>query len=131
MTATTQESQEHTTRRDAPDLTVRGIADISDGRGYLLAGGYRRSLADIPLPAALIRQYGLRWGDEIEGTAIAPRGRTSNDGASQGQPGGRTRNGSSQSGGTRNGSSQSGGSQSSGSKSGTAAKAGGASRVAS
>ncbi len=49
MTATTQESatakespitQEHTRPADTPDAsTVRGIADISDGRGYLRVGG--------------------------------------------------------------------------------------------
>src|SRR5258708_9246248 len=74
MTATTQETavtEEQTRPADMPDvITVRGIADISDGRGSLLAGGYRRSLADIPLPAALIRQYGLRRRDAIEVTAI-------------------------------------------------------------
>ena len=53
-----------------PDLIpVRGIADIEDGHGYLRTTGYRRSPADIPLPAALVRQYGLRRGDTIEGTA--------------------------------------------------------------
>jgi transcription termination factor Rho len=107
-----------------PDvITVRGIADISDGRGYLLAGGYRRSPADIPLPAALIRQYGLRRGDEVEGTAITPRGGTSNDGASHGQPGGSGR--------IRNGGSQNGASKGGASKGGPAAKAGGTGRAAS
>jgi transcription termination factor Rho len=52
-----------------PDLIpVRGIADIEDGHGYLRTAGYRRSPGDIPLPAALVRQYGLRRGDTIEGT---------------------------------------------------------------
>ena len=53
-----------------PDLIpARGIADIEDGHGYLRTAGYRRSPSDIPLPAALVRQYGLRRGDAIEGTA--------------------------------------------------------------
>ena len=49
-------------------IPVRGIADIEDGRGYLRTAGYRRSPADIPLPAALVRTSGLRRGDMIEGT---------------------------------------------------------------
>jgi transcription termination factor Rho len=141
MTAITQETvvtEVQNRPADVPDITtVRGIADISDGRGYLLARGYRRSPADIPLPAAVIRQYGLRRGDEVEGTAIASRGGASNDGASndgasndgagQGQPGGgRVRNGGSQNGGSRSGTSKSGAS-----RSGPAAKAGGTSRAAS
>jgi transcription termination factor Rho len=56
------------------DALVHGIADIEGGRGYLRTAGYRRSPADIPLPAALVRQYGLRRGDTIEGT----RGNTAN-----------------------------------------------------
>src|SRR5260370_4877710 len=89
MTATTQETvvtEEHSRLADVPDvITVRGIADISDGRGHLVAGGYRRSPADIPLPAALIRQYGLRRGDEVEGLAIRPATRpATRRGAAQG-----------------------------------------------
>jgi transcription termination factor Rho len=121
MTTTTQETTVTVTETRPADtldvITVRGLADISDGRGYLLAGGYRRSPADIPLPAALIRQYGLRRGDEIEGTAIAPPGGASSDAASQGQP--------------RGSRPARGGSKGSGPKSGTTAKASGASQAAS
>ena len=130
MTATTQEpttTEEQDRPANALDvITVRGIADISDGRGNLLAGGYRRSPADIPLTAAMIRQYGLRRGDEVEGTAIAPRGGTSSDLPIQGQPGGGTRNGGSQNGAPKNGAPKNGGSRSS-----TAAKAGRVGRAAS
>ena len=146
MTATTQETavtEVQTRPADAPDVTtVRGIADISDDRGYLLAGGYRRSPADIPLPAAMIRQYRLRRGDEVEGTAITPRGGPSNDGASQGPPGGGgAQNGASRTGASRTGASRTGASQTGGarngasrnraSSSGPAAKARGTSRAAS
>jgi transcription termination factor Rho len=54
--------------------TVRGIADIEGGRGYLRTAGYHRTPADIPLPAALVRKYGLRRGDQVEGTAAAGAG---------------------------------------------------------
>jgi transcription termination factor Rho len=57
---------------------VRGIADIGDDRGYLRVAGYRRSPGDIPLTPALVRQYGLRKGDLIEGTATQGRGPADN-----------------------------------------------------
>ena len=50
---------------------MSGIVDASDGRGYLRTAGYRRSPGDIPLTAAVVRQYGLRKGDQVEGV-IAP-----------------------------------------------------------
>jgi transcription termination factor Rho len=61
----------------ARQISVRGIADLSGGRGFLRVSGYRRSPRDIPLTAAQIRQYGLRDGDLVEGHAAekvpAPR----------------------------------------------------------
>ena len=69
MTASIAEKQ------SAPPRTatvVRGIADIDDGRGFIRVSGYQRSPLDIPLTAAQIRDYGLRDGDLVEGTA-APR----------------------------------------------------------
>ena len=134
MTTTTQQTsatEERVRPANPPDVTtVRGIADIGDGRGYLLARGYRRSPADIPLPAALIRQYGLRRGDEIEGAVITPRGGTSDDGAGQAQPrGGRTGNAAPQGGSAKGSLSKNNGSRSGGSKNGAAATANGADRV--
>jgi len=69
MTVTT--SEQAIPAQQARADTVRGIADIEGGRGYLRTAGYHRSPADIPLPAALVRTYGLRRGDEVEGTAAA------------------------------------------------------------
>jgi transcription termination factor Rho len=121
MTATTQETsatEEQARPSDAPDaIIVRGVADISDGRGHLLTRGYRRSPADVPLPAALIRQYGLRRGDEIEGTATAARGGTS---AGHGAPKG---------GAAKNGAAKDNGSKNNGSKNGATATAGAADRA--
>ncbi len=71
MTATATPTQPARLPRSADLTPVRGIADVEDGRGHLRTAGYRRSPADIPLPAALVRQYGLRRGDAIEGTAAA------------------------------------------------------------
>jgi transcription termination factor Rho len=46
---------------------VRGIADISGGRGFIRTSGYLRSGGDIPLTANQVRQFGLRNGDLVEG----------------------------------------------------------------
>ena len=84
MTAITEETTEEQLRvsAEAPARpprppaqpsarAVSGIVDASDGRGYLRTAGYRRSPGDIPLTAAVVRQYGLRKGDQVEGV-IAP-----------------------------------------------------------
>jgi transcription termination factor Rho len=63
-------------------VPVHGIADISDGRGFLRTAGYRRSSGDIPLTPGQVRQYGLRKGDLVVGTA-APQGRDNSDGGSR------------------------------------------------
>jgi len=70
MTVTAEEQRQ---QRDNL-VQVRGIADIGDDRGYLRVAGYSRSPGDIPLTQALVRQYGLRKGDLIEGTAAPRRG---------------------------------------------------------
>jgi transcription termination factor Rho len=66
----------------AAGVPVSGIADLTDGRGYLRTAGYRRSPGDIPLTAAQVRQYGLRPGDQIHGT-VTP-GTVANDTAANG-----------------------------------------------
>ena len=35
-------------------VTVSGIVDLTDGRGYLRTAGYRRTAADLPLTAGLV-----------------------------------------------------------------------------
>jgi transcription termination factor Rho len=53
---------------EPPVAPVAGIVDLTDGRGYLRTAGFRRSATDLPLTAGQIRTYGLRKGDQIEGT---------------------------------------------------------------
>lgn len=92
MTATTEELQAKPpesvsvpAQAAAPSIvTVRGIADIGDGRGYLRVAGYRRSPADIPLTPGLVRDYRLRKGDQVEATA-APRGSDNGNGRGNGK----------------------------------------------
>jgi transcription termination factor Rho len=55
------------TAAEAPVPLVSGIVDLTDGRGYLRTAGYRRSATDLPLTAGLVRTYGLRKGDQIDG----------------------------------------------------------------
>jgi transcription termination factor Rho len=105
MTVITEETRTEEQRRvpegsadTAPQQTaVSGIVDITGGHGYLRTAGYRRSPGDIPLAQALVRQYGLRTGDQVEGT-VAPRERgdgktTSDDGNGGGRDGKASGNG--------------------------------------
>src|SRR5215472_4073261 len=101
MTVITEETTAEEQRRvpegsaetTARQTAVSGIVDITGGHGYLRTAGYRRSPGDIPLTQALVRQYGLRTGDQVEGT-VAPRergdGKTTGD---DGNGGGRDSNG--------------------------------------
>jgi transcription termination factor Rho len=73
MTAIAEETV--TAKEECPVATVSGIADLADGHGYLRTAGYRRSADDIPLTAAQVRQYGLRPGDQVQGTVKQDPGR--------------------------------------------------------
>ena len=90
MTVITEETTAEEQRRvpegsaetAARQTAVSGIVDITGGHGYLRTAGYRRSTGDIPLTQALVRQYGLRTGDQIEGTVASRErgdGKTSSD----------------------------------------------------
>jgi transcription termination factor Rho len=48
---------------------VSGLVDLADGHAFVRTSGYRRGPDDIYVSAAQIRQYELRKGDLIEGTA--------------------------------------------------------------
>jgi transcription termination factor Rho len=81
ITAEKHEEKQVTTPETA--TTVRGIADISGGRGFVRTSGYQRSPDDIPLTTAQIRQFGLRDGDLVEGT-ITTRERSGGNSARNG-----------------------------------------------
>src|SRR6516162_5470864 len=108
MTAITEETRTEEQRRVSRDsggtasqeITVSGVVDVDDRRGYLRTAGYRRSPGDIPLTPAQISHYGLRKGDLTEGTVAA---RERGDGKTSGNDGnGGGRNGAASGNGTRN-----------------------------
>jgi transcription termination factor Rho len=78
MTATTtiQKTAVPPQAQAAPvSLPASGLVDIGDaGHAFVRTSGYRRGATDVSVTAGQIRQYGLRKGDRIEGTA-RPAGR--------------------------------------------------------
>jgi transcription termination factor Rho len=78
MTALAEENPVGTEKRNELLVTVSGLADLADGRGYLRLAGYRRSAGDLPLSAAQVRQYGLRPGDEVVATVRPAQAKAAN-----------------------------------------------------
>ena len=68
MTITTQESPVQAKQAQAA-IPVAGLVDLADSHAFVRTAGYRRGPDDIYVSAAQVRQYGLRKGDLIEGTA--------------------------------------------------------------
>ena len=56
-----------------PPEPVSGLLDITDGRAFLRRSGYQRGPGDVFLSPAQVRQYGLRKGDAVDGTARPPQ----------------------------------------------------------
>ena len=71
MTASTQEKTIPPQPEQAGTVPVSGLVEMADGHAFVRTSGYRRSPDDIYVSAGQIRQYGLRKGDLIEGTARA------------------------------------------------------------
>jgi transcription termination factor Rho len=70
MTATMQETTSPPRKQaEAATITAAGIVDIGDGHAFVRTSGYRRGPADVYVSAGQIRQYGLRKGDRITGSA--------------------------------------------------------------
>ncbi len=78
MTTITDNPQGTLTReaRSAQDVAVipvSGLLDITDGKAFIRSAGYQRGPADTYVSPAQVRQYGLRRGDQVTGTARPPR----------------------------------------------------------
>ena len=70
MTATIARISRPAQVKQAPAaIPVSGLVDLADGHAFVRISGYRRGPDDVYVSAAQIRQYGLRKGDLIEGTA--------------------------------------------------------------
>src|SRR5204862_3529184 len=70
MTTATQESPVRAQVKQAQAaISVAGLIDLAEGHAFVRTSGYRRGPDDVYVSAAQIRQYGLRQGDLIEGTA--------------------------------------------------------------
>jgi len=76
MTATITHSPPQVKQAQAAAIAVSGLVDLADGHAFVRTSGYRRGPDDIYVSAAQIRQYGLRQGDLIEGTARPLAGST-------------------------------------------------------
>src|ERR1700761_3208163 len=65
----------------APLPPVSGLLDIT-GRGpaFLRTGGFRTGPDDVSVPASLLKQYDLRPGDLVTGTARPARPARNNNG---------------------------------------------------
>jgi transcription termination factor Rho len=68
MTATIKESTAPAKQTPA-SVPVSGIVEPSDGHAFVRTQGYRRGPDDVYVSAAQIRQFGLRPGDLISGSA--------------------------------------------------------------
>ena len=75
MTATIHESPVQVKQAPAA-IAVSGLVDLADGHAFVRTAGYGPGPDDIYVSAAQIRQYGLRKGDLIEGTARSQPGGT-------------------------------------------------------
>ena len=61
----------------AASVPVSGLVDLdpeTDGHALVRVNGYRPNPADVYVSAGQIKQYGLRKGDRIEGTARTSAG---------------------------------------------------------
>lgn len=68
---------ERPTQQQAPVQAATGVLDIdTNGKGHLRAESLLPSSSDLQVPPALIRRYGLRKGDHIDGTHGAQRALT-------------------------------------------------------
>jgi transcription termination factor Rho len=64
-----------TVDRGGTAFPVSGIVDARASQAFIRTAGYRRSGHDVHVPAACLRQSGLRSGDHVEGVALPRRPR--------------------------------------------------------
>ena len=70
MTAVIQENPARERAASEPEsFPVSGIAEIGEGNAFIRTSGYRRGPSDVYVSAGQIRKYGLRPGDQVQGSA--------------------------------------------------------------
>ena len=69
MTTTMPETIPRQASDPAAAVAISGLVEFADGHALVRVNGYRRGPDDVYVSAGQIRQYGLRKGDRIEGTA--------------------------------------------------------------
>jgi transcription termination factor Rho len=88
MTATIEEKETRIPPQAPPDARlVSGIVELGDGHAFIRADGYHRGPDDAYVSGAQLKQYGLRAGDLVEGTARAGAARAGSAGTSKGDRG--------------------------------------------
>ena len=88
-------------RPETPEHAVSGLLDVAGSSAFVRTAGFQPGPDDVFVPAALIKQYGLRRGDQIDGAARPP-------GASGPARNGEARNGEARNGEARNGQARNG-----------------------
>lgn len=74
--ASRPEEQSAAAASEKPEVAAAGVLDIANDRqeaGFLRAEGCLASSGDVRVPAALIREAGLRKGDFVAGSCTRPR----------------------------------------------------------
>ncbi len=68
------QGQDEDEAREGEEITpVGGIVDIVDNYGFIRTSGYLPGKADVYISTNQVRNYGLRRGDAVSGTARPPR----------------------------------------------------------
>ena len=57
---------------NAAEHAVSGLLDVAGSSAFVRTSGFQPGPDDVFVPAALIKQYGLRRGDQIDGAARPP-----------------------------------------------------------
>jgi transcription termination factor Rho len=93
MTAIAEETSKEENKEEKTEAVrppgvsaVSGIVDLGEGRGFLRTAGYRRSAGDIPITPAQVSRYGLRSGDQVEGTSGNPQAKPNESKPNESKP---------------------------------------------
>ena len=57
---------------ETPEHAVSGLLDVAGSSAFVRTAGFQPGPDDVFVPAAVIKQYGLRRGDQIDGAARPP-----------------------------------------------------------